>query len=403
MTAPANGQAAASGHSVHAPSDADVTLPPRSHVCFISPYIRAYLEPGAETHVGGAQRQQYLLATRLRERGHTVSFVSFESEGDTRERIDGFDVWNTLPATNDAVAAPKALAKILRTIRRVDADLFYVRGNPPLCILASYCCALLDESLVYVVANDSNVELSKLSTHHGLFEYTLPKLAYVDAIGRADRVVAQTDHQRDILADVFDIQSTVVPNGYTVPPDDEVVPASERGHVLWVGTLDPDQKRPERFLDLAERLPGVDFRMVGWSEDAAYRSGIVDRADALPNLAFEGFVPPDEIDRHYRDAVAYVNTSAYEGFPNTVLESWRFAVPVVSLRAVLDGLLADAGVGYRTGTMDELTETVDRLWNDRDEAAATGRAGREYLQDNYALDAVYETYAGIFTDIISGP
>ncbi|WP_324664271.1 glycosyltransferase family 4 protein [Haloarcula sediminis] len=378
------------------------TFPPGSHVCFISPYIRAYLEPGAETHVGGAQRQQYLLATQLQERGHRVSFVSFESGGDTRERIDGFDVWNTLPATNDVADAPKALAKIFRTIRRVDADLFYVRGNPPLCILASYCSALLGESLVYVVANDSNVELSKLPTHHGMFEHTAPKLAYVDAIRRADGVVAQTDHQRDILGDVFGIPSTVVPNGYTVPPDDAVVPPAERGHVLWVGTLDPDQKRPERFLDLAERLPDVEFRMVGWSDDVDYRTSITDRADALPNLRFEGFVPPDEIDRYYRDAVAYVNTSAHEGFPNTVLESWRFAVPVVSLRAVLDGLLSAEAVGYQTDTMDALTETVERLWHDRDEVATTGRNGREYLRDNYALDAVYETYVGIFGDVVSG-
>ncbi len=402
MTVPADSHAATSEHSGQDRPDPAGTLPPRSHVCFISPYIRAYLEPGAETHVGGAQRQQYLLASQLKERGHTVSFVSFESGGDTRERLDGFDVWNTLPTTNDVVAAPKALARVFRTIRRIDADLFYVRGNPPLCILASYCSSLLGESLVYVVANDSNVELSKLPTHHGVFEYTVPKLAYVDAIRRADRVVAQTGHQRDILADVFGIPSTVVPNGYTVPPDDEVVPPSERGHVLWVGTLDPDQKRPELFLDLAERLPAVEFRMVGWSDDVAYRNGIIDRAAALPNLRFEGFVPPDEIDRHYRDAVAYVNTSAYEGFPNTVLESWRFAVPVVSLRAVLDGLLTEEAVGYRTGTMDELTETVARLWNDRDEVAATGRNGREYLQDNYALDAVYETYAGVFGDVLSG-
>ena len=379
-----------------------MTLSPRSHVCFISPYIRAYLEPGAETHVGGAQRQQYLLATQLRERGHTVSFVSFETDGATRERLDGFDVWNTLPATNDVTAAPMALARILRTIRRVDADLFYVRGNPPLCILASYCCALLDESLVYVVANDSNVELSKLSDHHGMFDYSVPKLAYLDAVRRADQVVSQTDYQRDILGNVFGIPSTVVPNGYTVPPDDEVVPAADRSHVLWVGSLDPEQKQPDRFLDLAERLPDVEFRMVGWTDEVGYRNEIIDRADALSNLHFEGFVPPDEIDQYYRQAVAYVNTSAYEGFPNTFLEAWRFAVPVVALHSVLDGSLTAADIGYQTGTTDELAAAVRTLWDDREEAAATGRNGREYLIDNYAMDAVYDTYAGVFENVISG-
>jgi len=171
--------------------------------------------------------------------------------------------------------------------------------------------------------------------------------------------------------------------------------------VLWVGTLDPDQKRPEQFLRLAEQLPDVEFRMIGWSDDESYRNTIISRAESLPNMTFEGFVPPDEIDEHYRRAVAYVNTSAHEGFPNTFLEAWRFAVPVVSMRAILDGLLTEADIGYQTGTVDGMAQTVDTLWNDRDEVAATGRNGREYLIDNYAMDAVYETYAEIFGDVVS--
>lgn len=377
------------------------TLPPNSHICFISPYIEAYLRPESGMNTGGAERQQHLLATRLRDEGHTVSFISFETDDDAYERIDGFDVWRTLPTTNDPVRVLEALLKLFRSIRRVDADVFYVRGNPPLCILSSYCCSVLGESLVYVVANDTNVELANLPSHHGLFRYTPPKLAYLDAIRRADRVVSQTAYQRDVLRDVFDIESTVIPNGYTVPPEDEIVAPSERTDVLWVGSLDPEQKRPERFLRLAERLPDLRFRMVGWTNDEEYREGIVRRADALSNLTFEGFVPPDRIDRYYRRAVALVNTSDHEGFPNTFLEAWRFAVPVVSLHHTLGGVLTDRDVGYHAGTMDELTRIVGRLWNDRDETAETGYRGRRYLEDDYSLDTVYENYARVFSAVLA--
>ena len=377
-----------------------MTSLPQLHICFITPYIEGYLNPGSGTHVGGAQRQQHLLAKRLREEGHTVSFIAFESDGNVPERIDGFDVWKTLPETNAPVRTPESFLKLLRSIRRVNADVYYVRGNPPLCILSSYACSLLGSRLVYVVANDSNVELARLSSHHSLFRYTIPKLAYLDAMRRADRVVSQTIHQRDILCNVFGIQSTIVPNGYTVPPDEEVAAPSERTHVLWVGSLDPDQKRPDRFLDLVERLPEVDFRMIGWSNDEEYRRKIVGRAEALSNLDFEGFVPPDRIDQYYRTAVMLVNTSEYEGFPNTFLEAWRFGVPVVSLHYTLDGVLAEEDVGYHAGTMDEMAKIVETLWEDRDSAAETGRNGREYLKSEYTIDAVYRKYERVFSEVI---
>jgi len=371
---------------------------PKGHVCFVCPYIEPYLDPGSGTHVGGAERQQYLLANRLREKGWEASFLSFEGGGRSRERIDGFDCWKTLPRTNDVRNAPRVVLRLLRTIRRVDADVFYVRGNPPLCVLASYCCRLLGEPLVYVVANDSNVEFDRLADHHGLFERPLARRAYRDAVRRADRVVAQTDHQRAQLEAAFGVEPTVIPNGYTLPDAAELAPADDREYVLWVGSLDPDQKRPGKLLALADRLPEVSFRMIGSTGDQAYEEHIADRAGTLPNVRFEGFVPPDEIDRHYREAVALVNTSAYEGFPNTFLEAWRFGVPVVSLEPVLDGTLEAAGIGIHAGSMDGLEREVSDLWRDRDGAARLGSAGRRHLGENYALDTVASAYEAVLGD-----
>lgn len=368
------------------------------HVCFVCPYIESYLKPGSGTHVGGAERQQHLLAKRLRDTGWDVSFIAFEGDGRRRECVDGFECWWTLPRTNDVRSTPRVLLSLFRTLRSVDADVFYVRGNPPLCILTNYCCSLLGKRLVYVVANDSNVELSRLAGHHSMFAYTLPKLGYLDAIRRADRVVAQTDHQRDILENVFDIDATVVPNGYTVPDERELVSADARDHVLWVGSLDPDQKRPEKLIDLADRLPDVEFRMVGWTEDEAYREQFLSRASTRPNLTCEGFVPPDEIDRYYRDAVALVNTSAHEGFPNTYLEAWRYGVPVVSLGAMLDGVLERESVGVHAGSMDELERTVEALWNDRDRTRELGSRGRRYFEEHYGLDVVASAYVEVFAE-----
>lgn len=376
-----------------------------THICFICPYIGGYLTPGSSTHVGGAERQQHLLATELREAGYDVSFLTFEADtggnASKPEWIDGFRVWKTLPRTNSLTQTPKVLSRLLRSVRRIDADLFYVRGNPPLCILSSYGCRLLGKRLVYCVANDSNLELARLSDHHGMFTYTLPKLAYIDAISRTDAVIAQTEYQQRLLGSVFDIDSTVIPNAYSLAADHEQEPMADRSHVLWVGSLDAEQKKPDRFLRLAEQLPDTEFVLIGWSDDKAYREMIRDRAADLPNCQFEGFVPPDEIDRYYRTAVCLVNTSEYEGFPNTFLEAWRFGAPVVSLHHTLDGVLVDKNVGLHAGSMDRLTEQVSMLWDQPEQAAELGDAGRAHLQQHYSLETVSETYMTLFDEIVA--
>ncbi len=373
-----------------------------THVCFICPYIYGYLKPGSRKTVGGAERQQHLIATELQEAGAEVSFITFADQGQRHERIDGFDVWKTLPTTNSLRHAPTVVYQLLQSVRRVDADVYYVRGNPPLCILTSYICRLLGESFVYCVANDSNIELARLSTHHGMFRYTLPKLAYVDAIRRADTVVAQTEYQQQLLERVFDIPSEVVPNVYTVPADDDLFAADDREFVLWVGSLDPDQKKPMRFVQLATQLPDVEFVMIGWTSDEEFRSEIRERVGSTPNLRFEGFVPPDEIDHYYRRAMMLVNTSEYEGFPNTFLEAWRFGVPVVSLHHTLDGLLSEGEIGVHAGSTERLTEVVDQLAVDSERAATLGENGRAYLREHYSVAVARETYAELFAAANNG-
>jgi len=197
---------------------------------------------------------------------------------------------------------------------------------------------------------------------------------------------------------VFGIRSRIVPNVYSVPPQDDLVAAADRSFVLWVGSLDPEQKKPMRFVRLAERLPGVEFVMIGWSQDDAFRTKLSNRADSLSNLRFEGFVPPDEIDRYYRRAAMFVNTSEYEGFPNTFLEAWRFGVPVVSLHYTLDGLLSEGDVGLHAGSVETLTQQVEQLWENPETAAELGHNGREYLQHHYSVDIAFETYTHLFAE-----
>lgn len=369
-------------------------------VCFVSPKIHNFLEAGEPAGAGGAERQQYLVGRELLRRGHDVSLVTRNfDDGEARIRSEGFDVWKTIPDVRGVRNAPSKGLRVLGTLRRVGADVHYVRGNDFLCTLTGAFCRVASARFVYAVSVDDHVDPEALRGWH-----PVRRRAFLTAVRGADAVAAQTEYQRDVLAEAHGVESTVVPNGYELPPRENVPPHGDREHVLWIGRMARAQKRPERFLDLARALPNVRFVMVGPPNDdeEAYFERLRTEAGDVDNLRFVGFVAPSEVSDYYRRASVLVNTSASEGFPNTFLEAWRWATPVVSLEYDLDGTLREGRVGRHSGSMGRLEADVDSLATDVDRRAALGWNAREHVAANYAIDGVVDRYEALFERIVDG-
>jgi len=370
------------------------------HVCFVSPKIHNFLGTGEETGAGGAERQQYLLAEALRDRGHDVSLLTRNYDDGARyERRDGLGVWKWIPDVRGVTGAPLKASAVWYALARIGADVYYVRGNDFLCMAVATYCRFADAAFVYAVSSDADVEPSYLAGYH-----PLRRRIYVDSIRPADAVAAQTDHQQRVLAEAHGIESTILANGYDLPDEADVLPHEDREFVLWVGRIAREQKRPELFLDLARSLPDVQFVMVGPPNDdeEAYFEEVRSAAAGIDNLRFEGFVEPSAIDEYYRRAIALVNTSTYEGLPNVFLEAWRYATPVVSLEYDLDGDLRTEPIGCLSGSMDALVADVEALADDIDRRVDLGWGGRAYLDHNYSMRRLVDRYEDLFVGVHGG-
>ena len=314
-----------------------------------------------------------------------------------RETVEGIDVRRAIPDVRGVRNAPRKAARILAALRRIDADIHYVRGNPFLCTVTGLFTRTVGRgAFCYQVANDSNIEPGHLAEMNPFL-----RRSYLAAIRSADAVCALTPYQRDLLADEHAIDATVVPCGYELPPEADLVDHADRDRVLWVGRMNEDQKKPMRFLDLAAALPDREFVMVGPrdNDDPDYYDRVERRAATLPNVAFEGFVPPDEIHEQFRHAAVLVSTSDYEGFGNVFLEAWRYATPVVSLHYTLHGVIDTEPVGVHAGSTDALPDAVDALLDDVDRRERYGAAGRAHVADEYAFASVVDAYETVFETI----
>ena len=87
----------------------------------------------------------------------------------------------------------------------------------------------------------------------------------------------------------------------------------------------------------------------------------------MANLRLLPRLGRDDVLSLYGRAVAVVNTSWIEGFPNTFLEGWARGIPALSLRVDPDGVIERNALGaVAHGSLDRMEAAVRELWDARD-------------------------------------
>jgi len=172
--------------------------------------------------------------------------------------------------------------------------------------------------------------------------------------------------------------------------------------VLWAGRA-RRTKRPELFLELARRVPEVQFAMATqamWGEEALYEQ-VEREAREISNLAFLGPLPYSQMEAQFGRCWLLVNTSEYEGFPNTFLEAWGRGLPVVAT-VDPDGLLSERGLGWSCRTLEEMAARVRWLAGQPAVRAEVGARAREYVAVEHSADAVVARYVSLLESLSAG-
>lgn len=368
-------------------------------ITIISPYVYSYFDPEYGPTSGGAQRQQHLISKELTEKGHDVSFIVGDFGQPKQTSANGITLITGAPTDIDGpISMGIAGLRLLRAMQSSDADVFLVRGSPRLTTVTYLCAGILRKPLVFRLANDSDVDPDYLQT-----KYTTPvHRLYRRAMNGVADIIAQTKHQQEVLSREFGVGSHIVPNAYDLPESENTVAHTDREAILWVGTSEPNQKKPQRFLKLAEQIPDESFEMISRPSGTAegYHDELRDAAENVPNLEFVGEVPPEQVHEYYRQAKILINTSDYEGFPNTFLEAWRYETPVISLHFGLEGILTNREAGLLSGDMDGLITDTKALAKDAEHRSRIGINGRQLVEEHYSLNRVAGDYESVLSSVV---
>jgi glycosyltransferase involved in cell wall biosynthesis len=336
-------------------------------------------------YIGGAERQQVLLARGLASRGHAVALVTLDhgqGDGVTHAGVTVRPAYATTAGVPVLRFLHPRWTGLMRAMRRADPDIVYQMGGDAETGQVALWCRAAGRSFAFALASDADVDpaLPLLNTRR-------QQVLYRAGLHRADAVIAQTDAQRGQLRAALGVDSTVIRNTSPDPGYDADGDRRRRQHerprILWVGRF-VAVKRLEVLLDLAASEPGWDFHVIGSGGGTEYGRALEARATTLPNVELHGGISDAALDEHYRRANLLLSTSSVEGVPTTFLEAWARGLPVVSTIDP-DDVIASRGLGA-IAPPEGLAAAVRGVL--AQDAGVLSRRVREHYLEHHAVGVV---------------
>lgn len=208
--------------------------------------------------IGGAELQQSVIGRELVKKRYEISFIVFNNDNPSCERIHGVTFYKTIEKGyrfSGPLSYIIALKSIWNSLASADADIYYQRGADPLTGILSIFCIAKRRKFIFALANDMDIN-GEFSRNFRWYS----KLLYYFGLKTADKILVQTEYQKDLLKSLHARDGFLIKNIFLLESAD--LHPMKRPVVLWVGTIRP-WKQPELFLKLARVLPQVQFRMIG--------------------------------------------------------------------------------------------------------------------------------------------
>ena len=357
-------------------------------VCIISPLGHGLYHPASGQPFGGAEVQCYLLAMALSEDpAFQVSVLTTVNEGGGEEQLDRVRVVARVgkkrvgaDGTGTLRGSVSAFAEMYHTLGAVDADVYLHAGAGVEVGAYALICRLLRRRFLFVVASSGDL-VGRPPNVHG-------PLAWLYSLGLrlTHAIVCRTAEQQAALRMKIASEGILIRSGHALPPTG-ASPRPDKSTILWVGRMHP-LKQPELFLDLAARLPKERFVMVA-ARDAtqpALHARILDRAGNLSNVTVREDVLWSDVGEYFEQAKLFVNTSTYEGFPNTFVQSAMRGVPILSWQVDPDRVLAERRIGScAEGSFERLVAATEELCDNEPLRMEVGRRAIAYARAYHDL------------------
>ena len=381
--------------------------------------IMFVLTPRLHPNEGGVQMTTYKLSKWFSQAGHSVGVFSFQKDG----HIDQEFAELFTPDCSDSSCGDQSLDALRQALRQFRPDVVINQMpyehrignvlrdfNPPLllgCLRNSlfsvknnlnwFASQVLPTGVSKLFHNPIGRALL-LSYHRRRHRRDLKKI--LDTYDYFVMFAPQNlDELRFFVPDFEQSRIKLVPN--SVPTVLDQVPKKDK-RLLWLGRIVYHQKRADLILPLWERvqaaLPDWEFDVVGDGPALNELNHIVS-ASGIKGLTLHGRQKADDF--FHRSAI-FVMTSAFEGFPNTLVEAQSFgAIPVLfNSFPVAESIVSDGvdGAFIPPFDLDAMAARIIAIVESEQRSELAAGALRSARR--FQIDTVGEQWVRLFDDCI---
>jgi len=347
-------------------------------------FFMPYLLRDANYPVGGATVEWYAWLKGFIANNQKVGVLTFKGAKEYINKQLEFDIVETY-------GMDEGIPKLRLIYRRYPALLNAVREYNPDYLIQE--CADINTGLmacigrrlkipfVYRVANDMDTDeryKARLSKWR--------QIVYQFGLKHADTIICQNNYQYESLKKRYDNKRiSVIHNPFHYEGDLTAIRAlNERRYVAWLGIFQHQKNLPV-LLEIVRCLRNVEFRIAGKevnSTDLETKKALNSLAECN-NVKFVGYLKRTEIFSFLSNAYALLNTSHYEGFSNTFLESFLSGTPVVTTEGVdPDNIIRKNNLGKISKNYYTLPDLITSLINGNDYEHITRRCRQYVLKEH---------------------
>jgi glycosyltransferase involved in cell wall biosynthesis len=309
--------------------------------CFISLFAYPLFNKNSHAVIGGAEVQLFNLAKELsKNNDFGVDFVVGDFGQKKEEFFDKIRLIKSAKIDGKRGIAKKIKSVFLQfhVLLKSNSDVYIQRAAGIETGLVAFFCKLFKKKFIYMTASSIDVD--------GKFRKKNPFAGFIYEYGlkNASTVITQGKEYQELLKRKYAVNSLIIKNSFTLPEKD-VIDLSEKKIILWVGSAQ-SLKQPEVFLKMAEAIPEEKFVMIMPRHNLELWTDIQKKAGKMTNLKFIESVPFEEIGEYFAKSKLFVNTSAFEGFPNTFVQAAMYGTPILSLNVNPDNFLNEYICGF---------------------------------------------------------
>ncbi|GAB1257158.1 glycosyltransferase family 4 protein [Aurantivibrio plasticivorans] len=369
-------------------------------ICFIAHNAYGVLASKDTGHAGGIEVQVPLMANWFAEKGYRVSMICWSDYFSGDHDVGGVKAIG-MCKKNEGIPVFRFIhprwTSFVGALNRADADIYYYNcGDLGLGQLTLWA-KRNNKKVMYSIASDEDCTKEL----RGLPQIR-EKMLYKLGVKMTQDIVCQTDRQKQLLLQNYNKKATTIrmpSQGFQSTSNIEKTTSSDRPMVLWVGRINPE-KRLEWLLSVAEKMPHVDFKIVGAANtDTEYARSCVERARAISNVELCGRVAHEDMGKFYHSADVLCSTSVYEGFPNVFLEAWSVGVPLVTTFDP-DGVVEKHRLGEIADSVESLYSKLTSALVPQNRAKYSNNAS-DYFNNFHHVDKTISQFEKLMLKMVS--